>query len=239
MKQVFTKIIILLLFSIFNFSALIAQPTDCVPNSGSDATIIFGQGVVPTLNGNPLPTGAYIVAVFNTSNGLKCAGYNQWQNMPMSISPKGATTGFEGYASGETYKFRIMLPGGDLIQNDKITVAFKSPDGIICLNGNAFVADGISCIQSFTAVMTSSSEDLEKENILSLSPNPTTGLIQISSENQKITALEIYNLDGKLMHLIPEPKDNILDLTHLAPGSYIVKGLANNYAFSKKVVIIN
>lgn len=162
MKQFFTRLIILLLFSILNFYALLAQPTDCVPNSGSDATIIFGQGVVPTLNGNPLPVGAYIVAVFNSSNGLKCAGYNQWQNMPMSISPKGATTGFEGYASGETYKFRIMLPGGDVIQNDKITVTFKSPDGIICLNGNTFVADGISCIQSFQAI--------NSESFLSVSP---------------------------------------------------------------------
>jgi hypothetical protein len=237
MKTLFLKLLILVVLLSFCTYQGVSQPTDCVPTSGDNATIIFGQGVIPTLNGSPLPAGTFISVVFNSTSGQKCAGFTTWQNAATAIAATGANGTFEGFALGEVYKFRLHLPNGTIVQNNNISVSFK-PIDVICDNGGTYKKDGISCIQSFAAVMTSSSKDFEKENILNLSPNPTTGLIKITSGKQQLTALEILNLDGKLMQMINDLKDNTLDLSHFSSGSYIVKGLADNVPFAKKVVII-
>lgn len=90
----------------------------------------------------------------------------------------------------------------------------------------------------YNNTITSSSEDLVKEKAPILFPNPTTGLINITSENNQIDKLELFSLNGDLNHKIPEIKDNSLDLSHLPHGSYILKGLVNNYSFVKKVIIV-
>jgi len=237
MKNLLLKLFLLFIFLTLYTYWGAAQPTDCVPINGDNATISFGQGIVPTFNGAPLPNGSYISAMFNSTSGQKCAGFTTWQNSATSIAVSGASGTVEGYASGETYKFRIQLPNGTIIQNSNITVMYQ-PNGIICDNGGTYKKDGLSCIQSFAAVMTSSSEDLVKERGLMLFPNPTSGLIKILTENDQIDKLELFSLDAKSIQIIQSSKDNTIDLSHLNPGSYILKGVTNNHLFAKKVVIV-
>ncbi|MBC7884995.1 MAG: T9SS type A sorting domain-containing protein [Saprospiraceae bacterium] len=237
MKTLLLKLLLLIILLSFCTYQGVTQPTDCVPTSGDNATITFGQGVIPTFNGAPLPSGTYIIVVFNSTSGQKCAGFTTWQNAATAIAATGANGTFEGFAPGEAYKFRIQLPNGMIVQSNNITVSYKPIDAF-CDNGGTYKKDGISCIQSFAAVITSSSEDLAKGDILNLSPNPTSGLIKITPENHQFSQLQILNIHGKLIQIMPELKDNSLDLSHLACGSYIVKGLANNYPFAKKLIIV-
>ena len=89
-----------------------------------------------------------------------------------------------------------------------------------------------------TIATTSASVDENVDKLIRIYPNPTTGIISIESDNNEIKNLEIRSLDGKLIHKVTELKDNTIDLSNLAPGSYILKGVSNNYPFSKKVVIL-
>ncbi len=95
----------------------------------------------------------------------------------------------------------------------------------------------LSITSGKVTVGTSATSDPNMEVNLSISPNPTSGLIKLISENQ-ISKIELFNLDGRFVQIIAEIKDNTVDLTHLAPGSYILKGVANKYPFVKKVVIV-
>lgn len=337
MKTSFFKIILAYVLFFINHLIVFSQPTDCVPNSGETSTIVFGPNVNPTLNGNPLPVGTYIVAVYNSPTCLKCAGYSQWSNAAFGLSPFGATTGFAGYAVGEIYKYRLELPGGIIIPNSQINVTYKSPDGLVCSDGSSYKTNGVSCIESFNAVNSTSSDTqisiigdvfsqgqwiddyfldqsstnpdlwtktykLKKgevkfrknmmwetnwggstfpsgaaepdgpniiiplegnynisfnlkslnysfnfvsssynpliESKLNLYPNPTTGIISVELDVKGLKNLEVRSLDGRLIQALPALKDNTIDLSHLAPGSYILKGFINNYPFAKKVVIV-
>jgi surface protein len=183
MKTLFFKIILAYVLFFINHLIVFTQPTDCVSNSGETSTIVFGPNVNPTLNGNPLPVGTYIVAVYNSPTGLKCAGYSQWSNAAFGLSPFGATTGFAGYAVGEIYKYRLELPGGIIIPNNQINVTYKSPDGGVCSDGGSYKTNGVSCIESFQAI--------NAESFLTVSP----ANLNVSASDGSSTASVTSNIN--------------------------------------------
>ena len=69
-------------------------------------------------------------------------------------------------------------------------------------------------------------------------PNPTSGIITIESDLREIHNLEIRSIDGKLMYFIPDLTTETIDLSHLNPGSYLLKGIVDDKTFSKKIVLI-
>jgi hypothetical protein len=215
---------------------VLSQPTDCVSNSGETSTVIFGPNVNPTLNGTVLPTGTYVVAVFNSPTGLKCAGYSQWTNAAFGLSPFGATTGFAGFANGELYKYRLELPGGMIIPNSQITVTYKSPDGFVCLDGNTYKTNGISCIESFKAVSTSAVFDNEVNHNINFYPNPSSGIVEIDYTGKLPEIVTIIGASGKEYQL--PIVDYKIDLSILNSGVYIIKGLLDNKTFIKKIVLL-
>ncbi len=89
-----------------------------------------------------------------------------------------------------------------------------------------------------TISMTSASEDEKIGKLVRLYPNPTTGLVFIESDFKDANNIEIRSMDGKLIQVIYKLSDKTIDLTHLAPGSYILKGVTNNFPFARKVVVV-
>lgn len=135
--------------------------------------------------------------------------------------------------SDDTRLFTISLKSKSLkgtgpieITNDPVSRYFQNKDGVEL---NIIITNGS---------LTVPTDDILKNGNIRIYPNPTTGLISIESDFKDVKNIEIRGLDGKLIQMISELRDNTLDLTHLAPGSYILKGVTNNYPFAKKVVIV-
>ncbi|HMR43468.1 MAG TPA: BACON domain-containing carbohydrate-binding protein [Saprospiraceae bacterium] len=184
MKKFISRWLILVLSALCPYF-IFAQPADCVPStSGENATIIFGQDASLMLDGAPLPIGTIIVSVFSTGNDFKCAGYTTWEGQASAISATGASGGFEGFSQGEIYKFRLELPGGDIVPENRVTVVFKEPDGLLCSSGNAFVSDGISCVESLSAMSQAPPNLTVSPLIVNLPANAgNTGINLISNSN--------------------------------------------------------
>lgn len=89
-----------------------------------------------------------------------------------------------------------------------------------------------------TIAATSASVDENADNLIKIYPNPTTGIISIESDNNEIKNLEVRSLDGRIVQRIFELKGSTIDLSNVVPGTYILKGVTNNYPFAKKLVIL-
>jgi hypothetical protein len=77
--------------------------------------------------------------------------------------------------------------------------------------------------------------------VIQLNPNPTSGLLQITSSNQPITQIEVYDLSGRrLYHRIfgeSENKQVQINLSALSNGVYVVKTTSGEQVSTKKFVV--
>jgi len=199
--------------------SLFSQVSEC-STSGENATIIFGQGIVPKLNNNPIPNGTIIRAMYQTPSGLKCGGYMEWNGEPNTIAAFGAEGTNEGFKQQEVFKYSIKLPDGTEITNDKITVNYKSPDGILCLNNDKYVTNGISCIGSFSATKISATNDYDNLKHVNIFPNPSKNIFTIESK-YKVIEVKVYNNTGHFIKSKINSNMN-LDLSEESPGIYIL-----------------
>ena len=68
-----------------------SQPTSCggLVNTGNNHTILLSN-LSPGLDGNPFPTGAYIIVMFENENGqLTCGGFTEWTGVNTAIAAFG------------------------------------------------------------------------------------------------------------------------------------------------------
>ena len=118
----------------------------------------------------------------------------------------------------------------------------------IASNGNIYIASNltasngdemffISNINGFDPNL--STNDLLAENNTTVFPNPSTGIFTIKSEsNTENTVISIYDLNGRELFSVKSEKLNnqILELSSLQNGVYILNILDGNNKFSKKLV---
>jgi len=125
------KLFALLLCAIFSLNLAHGQdcptldPADCWPtgpNTGANHTILVLATGTYNLNGSPLPIGSYI-GVFHDSAGVDwCGGYVEWTGSNTSIGAQGEDNGDDGFANGEVFSFKYLLPNGDIVDN--VTATF-------------------------------------------------------------------------------------------------------------------
>src|SRR5690606_21957150 len=73
-----------------------------------------------------------------------------------------------------------------------------------------------------------------EENKVSVYPNPTTGILNISSEST-LSSIEIYNVLGSRIKIVKN--SNKVDLSDLSAGTYIAKmTTANGFVKNQKVI---
>lgn len=75
--------------------------------------------------------------------------------------------------------------------------------------------------------------DKTNNNYVNIYPNPTTGLININS-NQQILNCEIYNIQGKK---IKTYNSNTLNISILNKGVYILKIITDESSYSEKIIL--
>lgn len=91
----------------------------------------------------------------------------------------------------------------------------------------------------FSNVASSSTLAIDDFKILGLSvyPNPTNNHWVISSKNDKITAVEVYDLLGRnVISLTPNKQEVSIDASNLATGIYLSKIITSKGTSSKKLI---
>ena len=80
---------------------------------------------------------------------------------------------------------------------------------------------------------TSASKDLELDAALSVSPNPVSNVLTISTSAQP-EILEVYNTNGQLIN--KSPFTNTIDFSNFNGGIYIIKVIKGEKSSSVKIV---
>lgn len=137
-----------LLFSFF-FNKIAAQPTFCGAgySTFSSSNILFPNNLNPTLDGQILPFGGHIIAIFQENGIWQCAGYVQWNGNSVSMVVNGNDSNLPGYAANEPYQYVVQLPNGCLIDS---VVATYDVSGIYS-NPGYFLDGGLSKLSGFHA----------------------------------------------------------------------------------------
>lgn len=108
-----------------------------------------------------------------------------------------------------------IIIGGTIIQDN---INF---DGTI-VNGYQ-ISGGFT--DAFIAKFNNSTLGLENNTLaeVTIYPNPTTGIINLSSDSNTIVEIEIFELTGKLVMSKKDDTIEQVDISHLSKGLYIIK----------------
>jgi len=75
-----------------------------------------------------------------------------------------------------------------------------------------------------TTIQALSTQDFSFANYFTLFPNPVSDVLNITKkEDIEIASIQIYNVMGQLMMVIPNAKNTTIDVSNLASGNYFVK----------------
>jgi Leucine-rich repeat (LRR) protein len=79
---------------------------------------------------------------------------------------------------------------------------------------------------------------LKESHAIDIYPNPSDDIIKIEIENPNKASIEFYNISGNLIFgKIPESKAEIIDISDLPKGIYIIKVIQDNAINVGKVVV--
>ncbi|WP_312761159.1 M4 family metallopeptidase [Epilithonimonas sp.] len=82
-------------------------------------------------------------------------------------------------------------------------------------------------------------EDAQKQNSISVYPNPTSGFVTIQNKNNSnLKNVEIYNVAGQLVQKfnVSNAKNASLDMSQLTNGTYVLKVISETETNSVKVI---
>jgi len=151
---------------------------------------------------------------------------------PLTSEPNTSNFIYSGYSNitvGTNYNITqtgldIQMEAGDYIR--------LLPDSYV-KTGSNYRARIIPCFMHRFSNYDSASGDDEQSNLkikgVSIYPNPTNSIFTIDSRNQKITGIEIYSIDGKLIYNENVNTDTFkLDISSYSRGIYIINIQTNN-----------
>jgi hypothetical protein len=210
-----------------------AQPTHCdVQPTGENATVILTTKSDMTLDGDPLPVGTYVLAVYKDEDSLKCGGFLKWMNQNDAFTIYGNDGETKGFKVGESLKFQLELADRDQI--DSVEVTFET--GGLFTEGNVFQSDGIYGIKTLRATrITNATFENRIFQSFKIYPNPFNNHVNLSyafSDLFENMEIEIYSSVGsrllkKDLHNI-QSGDFILDLDKMPTGLYFLKVTMDN-----------
>lgn len=182
-------------------------------NAGDAVTITFTQVEIET----------------STSTGTVagCWDYLSIYNGPDISSPELAAVKCGRTGSTPSVASSLLSVGDTFTSTDpsgKLTVRFRSDSSLNFAGWQATVSCATMAVDEANA------------HSFSYYPNPTSGILNISSKN-KIESLEIYNMAGqKVMTLNPKENASEINMSKLQPGVYMVKAVVNGKVITNKVI---
>ena len=112
-------------------------------------------------------------------------------------------------------------------------------DYLISPTGTIEIRDNASGCDNQTEVKTACTSSVNEKNIndyISIFPNPTNSRFNFASTDLLISELNIYNKLGQIVLTEFRP-DKTIDISSINPGLYIVEFITSKYRFKKKLII--
>jgi len=81
---------------------------------------------------------------------------------------------------------------------------------------------------------TVSSEEISKQKIISVYPNPSNGIFQLYFPKETYFEVTVYNSIGQQVHF--SKNSNQIDITNLIDGIYFIKAKTNSEVFNGKII---
>ncbi len=186
---------------------------------GEAAFDYFGSAVSLSSNGLMIAIGA----VFNDGNGSNSGHVRIYENIDGTWTQVGSD--INGEAVSDQFGFSVSL------SSDGLAVAIGTPYN----DGNGTSSGHVKVYQNTTTLGLS---NLSKHEI-SLSPNPTNGIVNLKLVNTGIHQVFIYDITGKIIYknqLLTINNQFQIDLSHFKKGVYFIKIKENNKVFVSKVI---
>ncbi|MFA7688397.1 MAG: T9SS type A sorting domain-containing protein, partial [Moheibacter sp.] len=76
----------------------------------------------------------------------------------------------------------------------------------------------------------------ELENKITLYPNPTTGIINLQTQ-QKVNSVSVYNLMGQKVSYSLNKEKTSIDISNLSGGIYFVEVILNDKTIKRHKII--
>ena len=210
-------------------------------NAGNDVTICNGDafqlnatGAVTYTWSGGLSNGAYVSPTTTTEyivTGVSAAGCEDTDTITVNVI-SGLTPGivsFNGYLASvsnhTTYTWTLNgVVVGTTPQIEPLA------NGVYTLT----VTNGTGCSASVDYTVSGIGLDDFENSGVSVYPNPTSGVLNISSENS-ITNIRIVDTRGRVVFKAKEFVEKQINLSELTSGYYILNGEVNGEAFQTKI----
>ena len=114
------------------------------------------------------------------------------------------------------------------------------PAGYYCYQVTAvYLIDGVEIESDFSDMVCYDVDSIEEISLfgLQISPNPTSGIIDIFTGLESFYTVSIYGLDGALIYRQHNFFDGQLDLSHLAKGTYFLNISTSKSSVSRRVIL--
>ena len=182
-------------------------------NAGDAVKITFTQVEIETSSGTGTVAG--------------CWDYLSIYNGPDISSPVLAAVKCGRTGGTPSVSSSLLSVGDSFTSTDpsgKLTVRFRSDSSFNYQGWQATVSCATMAVDEANA------------NSFSYYPNPTSGILNISSKS-KIESLEVFNLVGqKVMTINPKDMKSEINMSQLKPGVYMVKATVNGKVITNKVI---
>lgn len=134
------------------------------------------------------------------------------------------------YGAGNTYEWDNGIIGNILnVSPDTTTTYYLT------------VTNNLRCSNVFpiTIHVSNGVADYVKDNVLTVYPNPTDGIINVNAGNLLINTIELYDIQGALIQVNTiNDFQGLIDYSTVAPGIYMLKAkFENNTVTAKRLII--
>jgi hypothetical protein len=182
-------------------------------------------------NGNPdlfdVPNGAefyWSVTASNWDNGRFITARN-------TSTGKQLVAAYNPTSTDKTFTYTFDNPSGTYYINSSsygVTTSFDAAAGTITVPRNSYVVITNMKNAGVDNVIT----DVKTSHKVSIYPNPTSDYIQVNSNDVK--SLEVYSIMGAKVASVTG--ENILNVSNLATGNYIVRIATADGIFTEKLI---
>ena len=119
------------------------------------------------------------------------------------------------------YPFSTLVPEGTTLTTDQLKIYYHKKTG-----------GRYKLFMRYRSSLTGLS-DIENNKIISIFPNPTTGIVNINISNQNLVSIKIYNLTG---HLLQEHFTAEFSIANLPNGIYFMTTQTDKSTFINQLI---